>query len=124
MKKQLVFTALFALFIFCASASGFRVTAQDESITGGYGTLSVKSKDARTAANFAINAQSTADKKKYYFVKLLKAETQLVAGLNYRICMLVRERKGRSKSVTAVVYKDLKNNFSLTAWKAGGCTEL
>lgn len=124
MTKHLIFAGLFALFIFCASASESRVSAQNEPIAGGYARLAVKSKDARTAADFAINAQSTADKKKYFFVKILKAETQVVAGLNYRVCMLVRERKGRSKSVTAVVYKDLQNNLSLTAWKAGGCTEL
>ena len=110
-----------AIFIFGAVAVEARVSAQ---IAGGYSSLSVKSKDARDAAAFAIKTQSATSSKKIVLVKILKAEKQVVAGLNYRICLLVRESKGRSKSITAVVYQDLSNVLSLTDWKGGGCTEL
>ena len=121
MRKHLFFASLLALFVFGAAAAESRVSAQ---ISGGYARVSVKSKDARDAAAFAIKAQSEVEGKKFILIKVLKAEVQIVAGLNHRVCMLVREGKGRSKSVTAVVYKDLKNVRSLTTWEGGGCKEL
>ncbi len=110
-----------AIFVFGLSASESRVSAQ---IPGGYAKTSVKSKDARAAAAFAIKAQSGVEVKKYVLVKILKAEVQVVAGLNHRVCLLVREGKNQSKSVTAVVYKNLQNVRSLTVWEGGGCKEL
>ncbi len=107
--------------MFVAAAAESKASAQ---ISGGYAKVSVKSKDARDAAAFAIKAQSEVEDKKFILVKILKAEVQIVAGLNHRVCILVRERKGRSKSVTAVVYKDLENVRSLTTWEGGGCKEL
>ena len=121
MRKHPFFVSLLAIFVFGAAAAESQVSAQ---IAGGYGRLSVKSKDARDAAAFAIKAQSKVEEKKFILVKVLKAEVQVVAGLNHRICMLVRQGKSRSKSVTAVVYKDLKNVRSLTTWEGGGCKEL
>lgn len=110
-----------AIFVFGLAAAESKVSAQ---ITGGYSNTSVKGKDARAAASFAIKAQSEVEGKKYVLIKILKAEVQVVAGLNHRVCVLVREGKNRSKSVTAVVYKDLQNVRSLTVWEGGGCKEL
>ncbi len=121
LKKQLLFLSLLALFVIGAAGVESRVSAQ---IAGGYAKASVKNSDIRASALFAAKAQSALDGKKTIVIKILKAEVQVVAGLNHRVCMLVRQGRGRSKSVTAVIYKDLNNERSVTAWKVGGCREL
>lgn len=122
MKKHIIYFSFTALFVFGIFAAGSRVSAQE--ITGGYGDASVADKDVRKAANVAIASRSRSTGKTLTLVKIVKAEIQVVAGLNYRICMTVREGRKRAKTVTAVVYKDLRNRRSLTNWKAGGCSEL
>ena len=92
--------------------------------TGAYRTVSQRSRDVRAAYAFAIKTQAAKEAKPFAFVKVLKAESQVVAGMNYRVCMLVREGKGRSKSVTVVVNKDLKNVWTLTSWVPGGCKQV
>jgi len=122
MKRQIIFCSVVALFIFGAFAAQSRAFGQE--ITGGYGDASIKDKDVRSAANLAVKSRSRTTVKTLTLVKVLKAEVQVVAGLNYRVCLLVREGNRRSQSITAIVYKDLKNRRSLTNWKAGGCTDL
>jgi len=92
--------------------------------TGAYRTVSQRSPDVRAAYAFAIKSQAAKEAKPFAFVKVLKAESQVVAGMNYRVCMLVREGKGRSKSVTVVVNRDLKNAWTLTSWVPGGCKKV
>ena len=92
--------------------------------TGAYRTVSQRSPDVRAAYAFAIKSQAAKETKPFAFVRVLKAESQVVAGMNYRVCMLVREGKGRSKSVTAVVNKDLRKVWTLTSWVPGGCKQV
>jgi hypothetical protein len=91
---------------------------------GGYRSISSANRDVRAAYAFAVKTQSATEKKRFAFVKVLKAESQVVAGTNYRICMLVREGKGRSKSVTTVVYRNLEGAWSLTQWVEGRCRDI
>lgn len=122
MKKHIIFCSFVALFVFGIFAAESRVSAQN--ITGGYGDASVMDKDVRRAANFAVLTRSSNTGRALKLVRIVKAEVQVVAGLNYRICMTIREGRKRAKTVTAVVYKDLRNRRSLSRWKAGGCSEL
>lgn len=122
MKKHIIYCSFVAFFVFGMFASGSRVSAQE--MAGGYGDASVADKDVRKAANFAVNTRSRSTGKMLTLVRIVKAEVQVVAGLNYRVCMTVREGRKRAKTVTAVVYKDLRNRRSLSRWKAGGCSEL
>lgn len=122
MKKHIIFCSFVSLFVFGIFAAESRVSAQE--MTGGYGDASVLDKDVRKAANVAIASRSRSTGKTLTLVKIVKAEVQVVAGLNYRVCMSVREGRKRAKTVTAVVYKDLNNRRSLSRWKTGGCSEL
>ena len=122
LKKHIIFCSFVALFVFGGFAAETRVSAQD--ITGGYGDASVTDKEVKAAAAFAIRARSSSTRKNIRLVRILKAEVQVVAGLNYRVCMTVGEGQKRAKTVTAVVYKNLQNRRSLSRWKTGGCSEL
>jgi hypothetical protein len=103
---------------------GTKVTAQTDQMVGGYGDLSAKSKEARRAADVAVKARSAKTGKTITLVRITKAEQQVVAGLNYRICMTVREGGHKAYTVTAVVYQNLKNKRTLSNWKKGACTDL
>lgn len=122
-KKLLIFASLFVVFVFGAFASESRVAAQDV-IAGGYADASVRDKDVRKAANFAVKQRSKNVKRTFTLVSIRKAEVQVVAGLNYRVCLRVRDNRGRTSTVTTVVYKNLKNKLSLTRWRSGGCSDI
>ncbi len=124
MKKQILYYSIAIALLIGVYAGANRVAAQDGQITGGYGDASVTDKDVKSAAAFAVRTRAARTNKKLTLVKIQKAEIQVVAGLNYRLCMRVRDARGRRSTVTAVVYKSLQNRRSLSRWKAGGCTDL
>jgi hypothetical protein len=105
-----------------AFSSGVRAQehSQDHPIVGGYGTISARSAEAQSAAKFAVAARARRTGKRIVLWKVLKAEQQVVAGMNYRVCMRVFEN-GKERTVTAVVYKNLRRKWSLTSWTRGGC---
>ena len=122
MNKLIIYCSFVALFVFGIFAVDSHVSAQD--ITGAYGDASVTDKDVVKATKFAVKSRSTQIGKRFTLVRIQKAESQLVAGMNYRVCLRVRDSRKRISTITAVVYKDLKNRYSLSRWKAGGCSEL
>ena len=121
MKKQILYYSFAIAFVLGVYGVANSVSAQ---ITGGYGDASVTDKDVKRAAAFAVKERSRSSGSTFKLVKIKKAELQVVAGLNYRICMVVREGKRPTRTVTAAVYKDLKNHKSLSRWKSGGCSNL
>lgn len=124
MKKQLLFCSFVLALVFGISAASTKVAAQQsEPIVGGYGDASVTDKEVKSAAAFAVKTRSKNTKRTITLVKIRKAEMQVVAGLNYRICMSVREGR-TTRTATAVVYRDLQNRKSLSRWKNGACTDL
>lgn len=123
MKKHVIFCSVLFVLVLGIFAAESRVSAQDD-IAGGYADISVRDKNVRKVAAFAVKQQSKRVIPNYKLISIRKSEIQVVAGLNYRICMNVRENRGRNLTVTAVVYKNLKNRLSLTNWRSGGCREL
>ncbi len=124
MKKQLLFCFFVLAMIFGVSAAFTKVAAQnDEPIAGGYATASVTDKEVRKATAFAVSARAKRTGKAITLVNIRKAGVQVVAGLNYRVCMRVRDGR-QTRTATAVVYRDLRKRMSLTRWKNGACTDL
>ena len=97
----------------------FSAKAQDTPMVGGYSKISTRSAEAQKAARFAVASRSVTYRN-IVLLNVLKAEQQVVAGMNYRLCMRVSER-GRKRTVTVVVYRNLRNRWSLTSWETGGC---
>ena len=72
------------------------------------------------AAKAAVSERQQKEGGSVTLVKIKRAETQLVAGINYRLCLTVKAN-GKSQTATVVVNKTLDDKYSLTSWEAGGC---
>lgn len=122
MKKRLQITMMFAalavLFV-CATA----VSAQK---VGGYKDAAVDDAGVIAAAEFAVSDHSEKNEVSLEIVQIVKAERQIVAGTNYRLCVevkVVEEGNDDTQFVQAVVYQDLKKVYKLTSWKPDACSE-
>jgi hypothetical protein len=94
------------------------VMAQQEQIAGGYAETSNNDPGALAAARFAVRREAQKTHKRITFRAIKRAEVQVVAGLNYRLCLSVRIGR-KTQEVTVVVYKNLNKQYSLTSWTAG-----
>lgn len=122
MKRTLFVTAALAA-VFFFSTNTVRAQ-QDEPVAGGYAPASRSSKEIRKAAGRAVAIRAKQSGTAITLVKIEKAEVQVVAGMNYRLCMRVREGGRGTKTVTAVLFRSLRGGYSLSRWRAGGCREL
>jgi cystatin-C len=109
---------LLPLFVFCLIAIAAQ-TAKAQ-IAGGYGPVDTKDPQVRAAARYAVAVENKKIKSGVIFRLLVKAEQQVVAGMNYKVCLKVKNGK-RIRYATAVVYRDLKGKRSLTSWEWGEC---
>jgi Aspartic acid proteinase inhibitor len=127
MKKNwrlVIIAAATTMFILAAlnSVSGNRssVFAQQGPIVGGYADTSNSDPEVVAAARFAVHAERQKLHVRIALLSIKHAEVQVVAGLNYRLCLKVKI-KGKTRNVNVVVYKNLKQKYSLTIWSANGC---
>ena len=111
--------AAFAVFFAC-------VTAASAQKVGGYKSIDVDDAGAVAAAEFAVSDHSEKNEVSLEVVSIQKAERQVVAGSNYRLCVevkVVEEGNDDTQFVEVVVYQDLKKNYKLTSWKPDACGE-
>ncbi|ESQ83914.1 hypothetical protein AEAC466_11335 [Asticcacaulis sp. AC466] len=112
-----VFSSLFFLFLTSATAGATQTPAQPAPpIVGGFQAVDVKDTDVQAAADFAVhNAPKPVSLK-----HILSARQQVVAGMNYSLCLRIKSPKpglfARGHLVSAKVFKDLNAQYSLTAW--------
>ena len=86
-------------------------------MTGGFGSPSTEvSREVAEAAAYAVKTQQAKNPDSpLILVKVLDSQIQVVAGLNFRMYLKVLSN-GRPTVAEALVYRDLKNKFSLTSW--------
>jgi hypothetical protein len=121
MKKSFQIAAVFAAFLLGTSSL---CLAQGGIIVGGFGRASTTDEQVVKAANFAILEENKQRRNiPLELVSIVKAEQQIVAGINYRLCLSVLSA-GKPEQVSATVYRDLKNQYSLSAWKPGPCGDI
>jgi hypothetical protein len=102
---------------------GARVlTAQEVPVAGGYSEAPQTDRDVISAAQFAIAKESRKKGVRVTLVSIEHAERQVVAGLNYKLCLRVKI-KGKTQDVTTIVYQNLKQKYSLSSWEKGDCKE-
>lgn len=118
MKKIILAAAIIAAFACVAAAQ--RV--------GGYQEVPTSDATARSAAQFAAVEQGKKIDRTINVISISKAEMQVVAGRNYRLCIKVESTGGEDEAdaiffVQTVVYFDLKGNKKLTSWEPAECGE-
>lgn len=96
--------------------------AQSVPMVGGFRAAAANSADVKSAADFAVKTENArrGAKTAFSLSSIKKAEAQVVAGMNYRLCLEVAS-KGKKEQATAVVYRNLQNKYSLTSWESGNC---
>ena len=90
--------------------------ADDANIVGGYSKTTVDDAQVIAAAEFAV-AEESKKGPKINLKSITTAETQVVAGTNYHLRILVDDN-GTEKTVEVVVYEDLQQTSTLTSWTA------
>lgn len=96
-------------------APGEPAKADRPVLSGGYSPAEIDSEVGNVAA-FAVKSQAQAIGRSLRLVKILKAERQVVAGLNYRLEIEVAD--GSKKfAAHAVVSKKLDGSLALTSWE-------
>ena len=117
------FCATLILFTLVIGFSGLAASAQR---LGGYREIDKADEGAATAAEFAVKTQSEKKEMTYKLVSVEHAESQTVAGINYRLCLKVGYHKqdddvDTTEFVRVVVYRNLQNQYSLTSWTEENC---
>jgi hypothetical protein len=116
MKHFLTCTVAFVLF---AAGCPIASVAQ-QSKPGGYAQASVTDKEVVAAAAFAIAAQGKAsgEAATLELVKILAAESQVVAGMNYRLKLEVKSH-GKNRRAEVIVWWQAWRKpepYQLTSW--------
>lgn len=108
---------LFTVFAVAAGLSFAQVATKNpaEQNVGGFSSASVDDKGVIAAANFAVTAKAAKEKEKLALVKILKAESQIVAGRNYELTLDIRV-KGGVRTAQARVYSKLDGTNELSKW--------
>jgi hypothetical protein len=97
------------------------ITAFAQRVLGGYKTASTSDERVVAAAEFAVG-QKAEEQEGLTLDSIEKAETQTVAGTNYRLCLKV-SLEDETQEVKAVVFQNLKQEYSLTIWTVEDCAE-
>jgi hypothetical protein len=111
-RGVLLLAALNFVFIFAS------VAFAQVPIAGGYAETASTDPEAVAAARFAIAKEGRKERARIFLISIERAEVQVVAGLNYKLWLKVKSH-GKTQDVSAVVYKNLKGQFSLTGWDVG-----
>ena len=117
MKKSLPAIMIF-LALYLAISGAPASMAQQQ--TGGYQEAPKDDPAVVSAAKFAVSDQQTKQGGTVELVSIKRAETELVSGINYRLCLKVKVG-GKTQTVTTIVNKTLDDRHTLTSWEAGGC---
>ena len=122
MKRRSRAVVIAAVFVLCGAVVGL---AQK---TGGYREIDKADEGATAAAEFAVKDQSEKKELTYKLVSVAKAETQTVAGINYRLCLKVSyQKQGEDEATTefvqVVVFRSLQREYSLTSWTEEECSK-
>ena len=114
--------------MFGGATRSFAQTDPPEPMVGNYRAAAVTESEVVSAANYAVKAQAKKQKAKIKLIAVSRAEKQVVAGLNYRLCLQVEVKEKGKKSavlqtVQTIVFLNLKQKFVLTEWAIAACTD-
>jgi hypothetical protein len=103
---------------------------QGRPIVGGYKVVATDDPDVQAAAEFAVSEQKKKQgEEQVSLVSIEHAERQVVAGTNFRLCLKVSKAADEDdageepQDVKVVVFRSLKNEYSLKSWEEEDCGE-
>ncbi len=119
MKTQLLSIALVSMFVSVNAVIG---SAQPK--LGGYNTASTDSELVVGAAQFAVSkrAETNPEQEGLSLGSVDKAESETVAGINYRLCLTVT-LDDQSQQVLALVFLSLQRAYTLNSWTVEDCAD-
>jgi Cystatin domain len=88
-------------------------------VAGSWGKADPKDAQVLAAARFAVAAEQARTDAVFKLISVVRAEQQVVAGMNYRFCL--RLQRGKFKTALVQVYRNLEAKLSLTSWAWGNC---
>ena len=119
---------IFVLAAFCMMIAG-AVSVSGQIKTGGYRSVSVNDEGVKDAADFALEIKAEELDEELSLEAIMKAETQTVAGTNYRLCLRLfvpgkeADTDGVTLYIKTVVFKSLNNEYSIKTWnETKGCS--
>eukprot|EP00818_Percolomonas_sp_WS_P002757 CAMPEP_0117439180 /NCGR_PEP_ID=MMETSP0759-20121206/2434_1 /TAXON_ID=63605 /ORGANISM="Percolomonas cosmopolitus, Strain WS" /LENGTH=94 /DNA_ID=CAMNT_0005230891 /DNA_START=71 /DNA_END=355 /DNA_ORIENTATION=+ len=87
-------------------------------VVGGFTKQNTNSSDIQEVAQFALNQikmrSNSINANQMEMANIVSAETQVVAGLNYRLVLAINTPNGKSQNYQVTVYKDLQGDMSLS----------
>ncbi len=114
MKRTFFVPLLVLTAVLTACAADCLEKPDQRALAGGYSSVEIDP-DVRKVADFAVRARSENAGKPLRLVKILKAERQVVAGLNFRLAIEIADGD-KSFVAHAVVWKKLDGSMVLTSW--------
>lgn len=114
------------LVILLAALCAFDAPGATAPLVGGYAKAAVTDKEVIAAARFAIAAKAQAihlpedqQRATLKLVRVTAAETQVVAGTNYRLTLRVNENGTRKTAIATVWWQPWRtpHPFELTSWQ-------
>lgn len=124
MKKN--FIRIFFVGLICLFLS-YAANAQPK--MGGYRSISTDDAGAAAAAEFALAEKSKEFGVELSLEEIKKAEVQVVAGKNYRLCLVIYapskepETDGVQLFIQTVIYQNLKGEYKITSWEDSECDQ-
>uniref|UniRef100_A0A7S1PKN6 Cystatin domain-containing protein n=1 Tax=Percolomonas cosmopolitus TaxID=63605 RepID=A0A7S1PKN6_9EUKA len=96
----------------------FTFHQQHTMVVGGFTKQNTNSSDIQEVAQFALNQikmrSNSINANQMEMANIVSAETQVVAGLNYRLVLAINTPNGKSQNYQVTVYKDLQGDMSLS----------
>ncbi len=85
-------------------------------LPGAYSPAELDKQEVKAAADFAVQEQAKRDKSPLQLRSIATAEQQVVAGMNYRLTLVV-SRGGNSRSVKATIFRALDSHYEMKSWE-------
>ena len=98
-----------------AYASDPESKSMSKPIPGGWSSVAVDDARVKIAARQAVAAQASIDGTELTLVAIEDAQRQVVAGINYKLTLSVKNGDQRQRA-NATVWGKLNGSYELTAW--------
>ncbi|KAJ4755578.1 Cysteine proteinase inhibitor [Rhynchospora pubera] len=108
---------LFLLVSFLLAAS--QLASARQPLAGGWSPIkNLTDQHVSDLGEYAVSEHDKASKDSLEFVRVVKGEEQVVAGMNYRLVIEAKDAKGQVAKYVAVVWEKVWANFKqLTSFK-------